>query len=242
MLIEAMLIATLATTKVMVIDTGYNQSKDITHTVVSSPDKVGHGTAVIHTLLHGNYKNSKPTSEVCSRVKVVTCGHREKEFPPNVIINCLEKAIRTGVSYVNLSIGGSTNYYPKEFEAFKKATEAGIVIVMSAGNNGIDLNTTNLYPQGYARRLSNMYVVSAYDVTSTNKGSWTVNNISGRINIPGDKLWTGTSFAAPRLINQMLLTRCQTNRRYVNGNTNTQTRTRSYSREACRRAANGGSP
>jgi hypothetical protein len=200
--------------KVMVIDTGFVPTPYTKHKVVAFSNKddfrgVGHGTAVTHTLLYGDIIEGKATSEVCDKVEVEICGYTHL-LTADAVMPCLTRAKEKGFDYVNLSTGGVLVYSKDERDLFKKVAESGIKIVMSSGNNSLDLDKVCTYPQCYANDHPNIIVVGSSDGTLTTgsfvkKGeAWSYSTTNtGKV-----VRFVGTSFAAPKYINQMLLQRC----------------------------------
>lgn len=189
---------------VMVIDTGYKPHPSITHKVNYSTSTGEHGTIVTGALLNGLNKEDK----LCSRVVVSHCGN-SGTFSPDELISCLDEAVNTNVKYINISMNGSDRKTKDEYLAFKRAQEAGIRVIMAAGNQRLDLSKRLIYPHGYSLLLNNMTVVSAPDVPTANRGWWTVNNVKGTYLLDertGVK--KGTSFSAPLFLNKLLQKEC----------------------------------
>jgi subtilisin family serine protease len=235
-----MIVATLMTIKVMVIDTGYLETKYSTHKVtnpaVSSP-YIGHGTSVVAALLNYDLTSEgKPVAPVCNNVQVTMCGMSTSLEPP-MLIGCLDKAIKEKFDYVNISYSGSIVETKEETLIFKKASEAGIVIAMAAGNQDINLDQVKMYPQEYARTMKGVYTLSAFDVASSSKSKYTINNYSGIMRGIDDrgnlKMWSGTSFAAPRFINQKIREKCLNNGRSHESYSTSKAR-KNYSKGATR--------
>jgi subtilisin family serine protease len=177
--------------------------------------QVGHGTAVVHTLLYRDFIDGKPTAPVCSSVEVEICGYTDK-LTEDVTIPCLERATQYGFKYVNISVGGSLVASEEERKAMLKAAEAGVTVVISAGNDiNSNLDKVCTYPQCFAKLHKNIIAVGSNDGSFTQGSflkreeawSYTVTN-AGTV-----ARFSGTSFAAPKYINRLLIKECNINRR-----------------------------
>lgn len=112
------------------------------------------------------------------------------------------------VSAINLSWGGGTSGSLVLENAIKRASDAGIVVVVAAGNNADNNDITARYPSNY--RFTNTISVTAVDANLNvagfaNYGERTVDMATPGVGIltslPGNNYgyMSGTSFAAPSL-------------------------------------------
>lgn len=128
---------------------------DLTSTTLR--DEIGHGTAVA-----GLITQNLDRSKYCIiSVKVWT-----KKHSPHATGYIIQEAINFvqllyNISYINISLSGN-NYDRTEFEAIKIAANKGIVIVISAGNKGENLDKKcDVFPACYG--IKGVYVVGALE-------------------------------------------------------------------------------
>ncbi|WP_321394765.1 S8 family peptidase [Emcibacter sp.] len=104
-------------------------------------DVDGHGTAVAgviaavknSTWVHGVAYNS--TILAINAADPGTCGSPDDcEFYDNDIADAVDYAVAQGASVINISLGGDARNNDKLQNALRDAVEAGVVIVVSAGN------------------------------------------------------------------------------------------------------------
>lgn len=167
--------------RVMIIDTGI----DAQHIALmkymepgsydDNTDSNGHGTHIAGIIAQSN----------CPNLKIISC----KFFYKNggifeKLYDCLDKAISEHVDIVNFS-GGGQEPDAKEYEYFKRASDAGIKIIVAAGNDGKYLGSPcyGYFPACY--RLPNMVEVGAIN----NKDYW----IHSNYGIPGMKWQPGVA-------------------------------------------------
>ena len=130
-------------------------------------------------------------------------------------IACIDYAIAHGAQIINGSFGGDQPS-EAEFYAIEQAREAGIIVVVAAGNDSINADTGYDYPAGYL--LDNIVTVAA--TTNTDALSSYSNFGPGTVDLaaPGDNIATtfnssdsayasgsGTSFAAPHVAGTLAL-------------------------------------
>lgn len=133
------------------------------------------------------------------------------------MVECVDYAIARRVRVINASFGGAS-YSKTEYEAFKRAREAGIVVVCSAGNSGLNHDQTVHYPSGYL--LDNL--ISVVNTTRTDALASSSDYGSGltELGAPGTSIVvagatsdtayavaSGTSFAAPMVTGAVALLR-----------------------------------
>lgn len=140
------------------------------------------------------------------------------------IIECIDYAIAHGAHIINASFGTEsgavTRFDPAQFDAMRRARDAGILVVAAAGNDGADLDLLTQYPASY--RLENVLSVG----NSTNRDDHNIgsNFGSGAVELfaPGTDIlstWhdpntlyttlSGTSMAAPHVAGALALLKAQ---------------------------------
>lgn len=129
------------------------------------------------------------------------------------------------VNLINLSLSGN-GYSEDEYQALQEAVDAGITVVISAGNNGEELsyNKCNSYPSCYKLKIPELIIVGNTDESdlinfSSNYGEivdYYVNgtNIKSLKENDGFTYLSGTSMSAP-FITGMLSLKAQTTTRTI---------------------------
>jgi subtilisin family serine protease len=170
----------------------------------------GHGTHIAGIIL----------DHVCDQVELVSCKFfypKEDTKDANMKrgIECFKRALREHIPIVNYSAGGQESN-DDEFQVLKQLTQAGIKVIVAAGNNGEDLNHFNYYPAKYL--LQNITVVG--NLERNGKHNLTSNyGLKGMVWEVGTKVWstlpdntegymTGTSQATARYTNRLLRKMC----------------------------------
>ena len=186
-------------------------------------DDEGHGTDVAGVIgAVGN--NATGTSGVAWRVKLMPMKIDNHEgatgggaFTSN-IIECVDYAIAMGARVINLSYGGS-NYSQAEVDAFRRARDHGIIVVVSAGNDGNNTSDVPDYPASYP--VENIVSVANSDrndrlSVSSNYGGLVELAAPGTdiLTLGHDRdneyvLYSGTSFSAPMVAGSLALLRAQ---------------------------------
>lgn len=109
-----------------------------------------HGSE-ISSLIAGNYNGAQTVGVAYdATILAVRADDGSGGFTYTDLANALDYAVANGVDVINLSLGGSGA--PPQFfaDAMERATDAGVIIVVSAGNDG-DLGATQPnYPGLYA--------------------------------------------------------------------------------------------
>jgi len=168
-------------------------------------DDNGHGTAVIGTLgALGN--NRRGVSGVLWRTQILAVKvlnnagvGRGADLATGVLY-----AVNAGARILNLSLSG-TDRSTALYDAIAYARDHGVLVVVSAGNDGVNLDTSPRYPAAFD--LDNLVAVAATDrfdalLSASNRGSRVL------LAAPGHDILTtrwgggytkelGTSFSAP---------------------------------------------
>lgn len=222
------------TIKVMVIDTGigpHSKLKGLVQYDGSNDyvDNHGHGTHVAGIIVYGSHLAKNPedfSDKLCDNVEIMSCRYYNPKAPSSdnleATILCVEKAIREGVDYINYS-GGGSEYSQAEYDAYKKFTINGGIVVAAAGNERSNISLFPYYPASYGvpakdkPALNNIIIVQNVDedgnlVKSSNWYSGGVSHLGKNILsfLPNDSAgyMTGTSQAAPGVLHEMLKKRC----------------------------------
>lgn len=122
-------------------------------------DPIGHGTHVAGIIgAVGN--NQKGTVGVAWKVKLMACRFMDRfgEGATSDAILSIDYARRKGAQIINASWGGS-GFSLALRNAIRRARDAGIVFVVAAGNEAIDLDREPSYPAGYS--IDNVVAVAA---------------------------------------------------------------------------------
>lgn len=185
---------------VLVIDTGTNPitqlNKHLNNTI---PDKIGHGTSVVSTIIYGDLDDNN--KELCDEIKINVCNY-------NNYLDCLRKIKYN--DYVNISLSGKP-YIKEEENIFKEMSKLNIPIIVAAGNDGVDVKKHRRYP-AYYNIYPNITTVGTYSKTVKSntgnnfiyrKGDLKAYNKVGKI----EEVY-GTSFAAPLYLRELLERRC----------------------------------
>lgn len=162
----------------------------------SSPTSHGHRVTKSFTEYSGKLKFAPEIIELNIN------GHRELD-----LVSLVKIAIDLKVKVINLSFGytslGSVEFDMNEYRVLKKASDAGIWIIVASGNDGKELSQTHsVYPCMY--KIENLVCVGAEEnkkrVNSSNYGSLVylfANGVSGREN--------KSSFSAPKVTQAIAL-------------------------------------
>lgn len=124
-------------------------------------DGHGHGTHVAGTIgAQGN--NANGTTGVCWRTYIMAVRVLDNVGTGSTadIVSGLNFAVAQGAKVVNMSLGGST-YDPAFSTAITNARTSGVLVVVAAGNDGVDTGTSPSYPCNYIQ--DNLICVAALD-------------------------------------------------------------------------------
>ena len=228
-----------------VVDTGINQaSQEFTGRISTASrdfggngtfsDEDGHGTAVSAVALAA--KNDLETHGIAFDATLLTlradktgsCATEDPavkdsgcKFDTNAIAAAINHAVDSGARVINLSLGGG-GVGTAVRNAVARAAAAGIVIIVSAGNEGesteagIDPNNPDLFAQGVAAAGNGRVIIAGSVGTATDQSEISAfSNRAGasqniyltalgyRVRAPGKDgtvfLWSGTSFSAPQI-------------------------------------------
>ena len=153
----------------------------------------------------GNYHGSHVASIILdntpSNVNIIgyKVTNKDGKTTATALSTAINLAVEDGVDVINLSIGGTTESNLLE-QAIKNAYDKGVIIVVSAGNNGAD--TVKCYPASY----DEVFAVAAMDKNGnraffSNFGDEVDFIAPGyQVEVQGNKdveLVSGTSFSAP---------------------------------------------
>lgn len=171
-------------------------------------DEHGHGTHVAGTIA-GVGNNGKGVSGVCwtARVAALKFLDSSGSGATSDAVEAIHYARVNGFKVLNNSWGGST-YNQSLKDAIDQASQAGVLFVAAAGNDGRNNDTQPTYPAGYGS--PNIISVAASDqldrLTSfSNFGPFTVHLAAPGLSIKstylGDQYVTnsGTSMASPHV-------------------------------------------
>ncbi len=109
-------------------------------------DEHGHGTHVAG-ILGARGGNGIGVAGVAPRVRLMAVRALDARNDGNTswLASALDYAVANGASVVNISINTSTDV-PAVGAAVQRARAAGVLLVVSAGNDGVDLGVTPSYP------------------------------------------------------------------------------------------------
>ena len=227
--------ATGAGAAIAIIDSGFDlQSQELEGRLSTASqalagnstidDEGGHGTAVAFTA--AGRRNGAGTHGVAPGSTVIayrvdrpgSCAEPETDdteggcrFGTDAIRLGVDAAVTAGARVINISLGGSDMPFALQ-QAIGRATAAGVVIVIAAGNDGTD--NPDPFTNVANSPNANGAVIVAGSVGSTD-GSSTFSDRAGtgaatylaavgeRVRAPDadgtPRLWSGTSFAAPQI-------------------------------------------
>jgi subtilisin family serine protease len=132
-------------------------------------DKAGHGTLIASIIGapagNGGYVGIAPEAKILP-IKVMG-GDSGTEWSDRAVVRGIELAARRGAKVINLSLGGLDAPIAGIQEALAAARRAGALVVIAAGNDGVDLDDGRHTesPDGYG--LPNTLTVANF----TNRGA-----------------------------------------------------------------------
>jgi hypothetical protein len=165
---------------VAVVDTGVDRgSADLAPNLLpgrntydgndDTADVVGHGTVIASVIAaptgNGGYVGIAPEAKVLP-VKVMG-GSSGRDWSDGAVVRGIEYALSKGAKVINLSIGGLNTPIAGIQKALADAQRAGALVVIAAGNDGVDLDNPRYAesPDGYG--LSNTLTVANFTTRNT---------------------------------------------------------------------------
>ena len=146
------------TIKVMIIDSGVSLSHTELLIHAKDPkneydydDPIGHGTHIAGLVV----KNT------CLKIELISCRYINSSTNASISVSnsCLKRALEEKIDYINYSSGGQ-DFNLEEYNLFKKIISSGIKVIVSAGNERVDLSKNcNYYPACY--RIPGMTIVGS---------------------------------------------------------------------------------
>lgn len=182
-------------------------------------DKNGHGTMVASVIGAGT-NNGKGIAGVAWQTKIMALKSSDESGYSAVSnqVECIEYALANGAQIINMS-SGSTSYSQTEYDAVKKARDAGVIVVASAGNDGSSNSGVVNYPASFA--LENVVAVANSDRNDNLAPSSTYGALV-ELAAPGSAILActnkddtsydtvdGTSFSAPMVSGALALLKAQ---------------------------------
>lgn len=228
--------ATGAGVNVAIIDTGIDTTSPEFPGRVSSAsqnvaggngyaDQSGHGTAVAFTL--AGRRNDTGTHGVAYDATIIalradtpgSCDSDGCSFRDASLARGIDVAVAAGARVINMSLSNSAAFGSNVQSAIGRATAAGIVVVLSAGNQNEKNPALAIDPELSAQVANNAAVsrglvvvagsIGASDAMAANSNragntaAYYLTAVGERIAAPGTNgdvyLWSGTSFAAPQI-------------------------------------------
>ncbi|MBY0563865.1 MAG: S8 family serine peptidase [Hyphomonadaceae bacterium] len=105
-----------------------------------------HGSE-ISSLIAGNYNNSQTVGVAFdATILAIRADNGNDQFTSADLANAIDYARQQGVDVINLSLGGASPSSQAVRDAIRRATQAGVIIVVSAGNDGNSGATQPNYP------------------------------------------------------------------------------------------------
>lgn len=180
---------------------------DFVHGDGSPDDEEGHGTHVSGTIAAGA-NDGYSSVGVAPQAQIMALKFLDGNGNGNVgdAISAIDYAVENGARVINASWGGAP--YSKALEdAIVRANNAGAVVIVAAGNEGIDNDIQPSYPASYT--LPNMVTVAATNKRNrlaafSNYGTGSVDIAAPGVDILSNvadryESWSGTSMATPHV-------------------------------------------
>lgn len=180
-------------------DHGY----DFINSDTDPSDDFGHGTHVAGTIgARGN--NTLGTTGVCWRVKIMAVKVLDENGTGSTsgIISGIEFATTNGAHIINMSLGGHGSFDSLYNSAVTMAANAGVLLVVAAGNDGSNNGTDPVYPCNFS--AANLICVGAVDQSFNRAGFSNYSTSSVHIGAPGTNIlstamnsWNPTEMTVP---------------------------------------------
>jgi subtilisin family serine protease len=165
---------------VAVVDTGVDRSSaDLAPNLLpgtntydgsdDTADDAGHGTVIASVIAapagNGGYVGIAPEAKVLP-VKVMG-GSSGQDWSDRAVVRGIEYALARGARVINLSVGGLNTPIAGVDRALADAQRAGALVVVAAGNDGVDLDDPRYTesPDGYG--LPNTLTVANFTTRNT---------------------------------------------------------------------------
>ncbi|WP_197474532.1 S8 family serine peptidase [Tenacibaculum ovolyticum] len=177
---------------------------DITFTKYGNPyvnkniDKLYHGT-LISGLIAAKRENNKGIKGVSDFIKIMplAISSNGTENDKDVAL-AIKYAVDNGAKVINMSFGKELSLHKKwVFDAIKYAEEKDVLIISSAGNSGLNLNSNNYYPNDSDDKkteVSNNFMLVGSSSYKLNKKIFSYFSNYGNIDVdlfaPGEKIYT----------------------------------------------------
>lgn len=186
---------------IAVIDTGIGRNQSKTGIMCSDGkqsfvndwgfDNHGHGRNIIGIIS----KQLNPKTQCIISYKVYVESINGEEATSN-IINSINDAVRRGVKYINISMGGSASS-KREIAAIKNAIKHKVYVTVAAGNDGNNFDRVgcNYFPACYREFIKSKFfnVVTSLTLSGSNRGKVINRKERGRNVKGGGVVLSGTS-------------------------------------------------
>lgn len=182
-------------------------------------DDVGHGTAVAGVIAAAG-NNGKGIAGVAWQASIMALKFDDAAGSASESnqVECIDYAVAKGAKIINISYG-STSFSQAEYDAVKRARDAGVIVVSSAGNEGSSNDLVANYPASLL--LENVVSVANTDRKDLLASSSTYGSLV-ELGAPGTEILIcdyksdtgyhnadGTSFSSPLVAGALALVRAQ---------------------------------